>query len=158
MNQVAHIGVLFYFAAGLLPDPDGPWSPTIPHCHAWIAAALFETIIAAVFLSQQSPIDVPNAVLDSLAGLAFARVAIFALMAGLLVRRQLKLRAPKAVSSSEHEPLLGNGEEPARAYGGANGSAMKKGGKKPRDAQNSGWFDYFAGFKVLFPYLWYVCI
>lgn len=115
-----------------------------------------ETVIAAVLLSQQYSIRTTAWVLDSLASLALVRVLVFLLMAALLVRRQFELKAAREGISSENQSLLESGDEPANghvSYGGTPVSAAKS-GKKSRDAQSSGWFDYFAGFKILFPYLW----
>ena len=141
----AHVGLLLFFLAGLLPDPDGPWSPTVSNCHSWIAGALLEGVILALFGTQQRYIDLPAKLLDTLIGLGIARIAILVLMIGLVVRRQYALRSSLLRSTAgERQGLLENG----------NGHATSRDGKKPRDAQNAGWLDYMAGFRVLFPYLW----
>ncbi|ORY63914.1 uncharacterized protein BCR38DRAFT_433448 [Pseudomassariella vexata] len=152
----SHIGVLLYFLAGLLPDPDGPWTPTVPHCHAWVVGVLLEIVISAVFIAEQPLIQVPKGLLDSLCGLSLARIVVLVLMITLLVRRQYELRNPEKGSAGEQESLLGNTDASANGYGAANtnGNATKREVKKPRDPQRSGWFDYIAGFRILFPYLW----
>ena len=138
----AHVAVLLFFIAGLLPDPDGPWSPTISNCHAWIAGVLLEGLVVSLFFAQQAHIDVSNQLLDTLVGLGLARIATMLVMIALLVRRQYALRSLLLSSTSgERQGLLENGQ----------GSSS---GPKKRDAQDSGWLDYIAGFKVLFPYLW----
>ncbi|CAJ2511445.1 Uu.00g070700.m01.CDS01 [Anthostomella pinea] len=149
----SHIGVLFYFLAGLLPDPDGPWTPTVPHCHAWIIGVFLEIVIAAVFESQKPVITTPPQLLDSLFGLALVRVAVLGLMIAALIRRQYELRRPIQGSDDERQSLLENGDGPTNGYGGTHSNAAKAEVKK-RDPQKSGWFDYIAGFRVLFPYLW----
>ncbi|KAK4228720.1 P-loop containing nucleoside triphosphate hydrolase protein [Podospora fimiseda] len=137
----AHIGVLLYFLAGLLPNPDGPWSPTVSHCHAWISGLLFEAIIAAAFRTERGVIDVPSKLLDILIGLGIARIAILTVLIALVTRRQYALRSLSLESTpGERQSLLENGRGPP---------APKK-----RDAQDSGWLDYIAGFRILFPYLW----
>jgi ATP-binding cassette, subfamily B, vacuolar membrane transporter HMT1/ACLQ len=146
----SHTGVLLYFLAGLLPDPDGPWTPTASHCFAWVVGALFEVVIAIVFMSQQHQIHVPLGFLDSLFGLSSARVVILGIMIALLICREYQVKSPKQGLESERQSLLENGNGPD-GYG-SDGSKQKI--KKPRDAQSAGWFDYFAGFQVLFPYLW----
>lgn len=147
---------MLYFLAGLLPDPDGPWSPTLPHCYAWNIAVLVELVTAAVFVSEKNFIHLPPALLDSLCGLGIARIVVFGFMIALLSRRQYELRTTEKGPSSEHESLLENGEGGSNGYGGTNGNgnATKPEPKKPRDPQKSGWFEYIAGFRVLFPYLW----
>lgn len=146
----SHTGVLLFFLAGLLPDPDGPWTPTTPHGFAWVVGLLLEIVIASVFMSQQHQIHVPQGLLDSLFGLSSARVVILAIMIVLLIVRDHESTGPLQGSASERQSLLENGN-------GSNGYGSDSSGpklKKPRDAQSAGWFDYFAGFRVLFPYLW----
>ncbi len=146
----SHTGVLLYFLAGLLPDPDGPWTPTTSHCFAWVVGVLLEVVIAAVFMSQQHQIHVPLGLLDSLFGLGLARIFILGIMIALLICRDFELKDAKQGLGSERQSLLESGNGP-NGYGS---DGLKKKLKKPRDAQSAGWFDYFAGFRVLFPYLW----
>ncbi|KAI0444368.1 hypothetical protein F4803DRAFT_511685 [Xylaria telfairii] len=149
----SYIAVLLYFLAGLLPDPDGPWTPTVPHAFAWGVGILVEAVIAAVFASQHQAIDAPLELLNSLFGLAMARIALFLVMISLIVRRESKLRKAELGTASERRPLLENGDGPTNGYGGTINSA-KPNVKKTRDPSKSNWFDYFAGTRVLFPYLW----
>jgi ATP-binding cassette, subfamily B, vacuolar membrane transporter HMT1/ACLQ len=147
----SHTGVLLYFLAGLLPDPDGPWTPTITtHCFAWVVGVLLEVVIASVFMSQQHQIHVPLGLLDSLFGLSLARIVTLGIMIALLVCREYEFQGPEQGPESERQSLLENGNGP-NGYGS---DSSKQKPKKPRDAQSAGWFDYFAGFRVLFPYLW----
>jgi ABC-type transport system involved in Fe-S cluster assembly fused permease/ATPase subunit len=142
----AHVGLLLFFLAGLLPDPDGPWSPTASNCHAWIAGAMLEGVIIALFGTQQRYIKVDPKLRDALIGLGIARIATLVVMIALVVRRHYALRSSRLNSTSgERQGLLenGNGHAAPRAKSG-----------KPRDPQSSGWLDYIAGFRVLFPYLW----
>lgn len=151
------MGVLLYFLAGLLPNPDGPWSPTASNGHAWITAVVLEAVIAAVFKSQQQSISAPADLLNTLFALSLARIAILLVMTAVLVRREFALRSISSVSTSEErQGLLENGHDQPSHYGVAHSStqAAKPPAGKPRDAQSSGWFDYIAGFRVLFPYLW----
>ncbi|KAK6083152.1 heavy metal tolerance protein [Seiridium cupressi] len=148
----SHLGALFYFLGGLLPDPDGPWNPTVAHGIAWVFGILIEAVIVALFLTQQQSITVPSNVLDSLAGLGVARLFLILIMIAALARRQYELRPKRAGSSPEHESLLENGEG-TNGYGSTPGNAAKATPKKS-DAQSTGWLDYIAGFRILFPYLW----
>ncbi|KAK3343557.1 ABC transporter [Lasiosphaeria hispida] len=141
----AYVGVLLFFLAGLLPNPDGPWSPTVSHCHSWIASALLEAVVAALFVAERRYIEVPAGTLNTLVALGLARILTLGVMIALIVRRHYALRSPQSASpDGERQGLLENGQ---------NGQAAPRGGK-PRDAQDSGWLDYVAGFRVLFPYLW----
>ncbi|KAI1424453.1 hypothetical protein F5Y12DRAFT_444389 [Xylaria sp. FL1777] len=149
----SYVAVLLYFLAGLLPDPDGPWTPTIPHSLAWGIGILVEAVIAAVFMTQHQFIDAPLALLDSLFGLAMARIALFLVMISLVLRREHELKKAEPGTTAERRPLLENGDGPTNGYGGTS-QAAKPEVKKSRDPSKSNWFDYFAGTRVLFPYLW----
>lgn len=149
--------MLLYFLAGLLPNPDGPWSPDASHSHAWLTGVLLEAVIAAVFKTEQKSIGVPAHVLDELFSLGIARISVLLVMTAVVVRRHYALRSSVSASTTEErEGLLENGQGPAGGYNGVHGHAppSKPAVGKPRDAQSSGWFDYIAGFRVLFPYLW----
>ncbi|KAI0134630.1 ABC transporter [Xylariales sp. AK1849] len=148
----SHIGVLLYFLAGVLPDPDGPWTPSISHSHAWVFGVLLEAVLAGLFFSEKSLIPVPPEVLDSLFGLSLARIAVLTLMIMVVIRRQYELRSTEHGSPSERQSLLEDGNGATIRYNGTNGTSKQE--TKKRDPQKSGWFDYFAGFRVLFPYLW----
>ncbi|KAI1756857.1 hypothetical protein F4782DRAFT_283393 [Xylaria castorea] len=150
----SYSAVLLYFLAGLLPDPDGPWTPTVPHSFAWGVAVLVEAVIAAVFVSQNQAIDAPLGLLNSLFGLAMARIVLFLVMISLVALRESKLRKAESGTTSERRPLLENGDGPTNGYGGTLNSAAKPNAQKTRDPSKSNWFDYFAGTRVLFPYLW----
>lgn len=159
VGQAAHVGVLLYFLAGLLPNPDGPWSPTASHGYAWVVGLLLEAVIAAVFKTQQPSIKVPAQLLDTLFALAVARMAVLLLMTAVLVRRHYAWRAISSPSTpEERQGLLENGQGQTNQYGAApapgHAQAAKPPTGRPRDAQSSGWLDYIAGFQVLFPYLW----
>ncbi|KAI8955655.1 hypothetical protein F4801DRAFT_528515 [Xylaria longipes] len=150
----SYIAVLLYFLAGLLPDPDGPWTPTVSHAFAWAVGILVEAVIAAVFASQHRVINAPLELLNPLFGLAMARIALFLAMISLVVRRESKLREAQPGTTSERRPLLENGDGPTNGYGGTITSAAKPTTPRSRDPSKSNWFDYFAGTRVLFPYLW----
>ncbi|KAI1119021.1 hypothetical protein F5Y14DRAFT_396218 [Nemania sp. NC0429] len=147
----SYTAVLIFFLAGLLPDPDGPWTPTISHAFAWGVGILVEAVIAAVFVSQSEPIDAPLTLLDTLFGLAMARIVLLLVMTSLVARREYELRKAEAGTTSERRPLLENGDGPVNGYGG---TAAKPTATKARDPSKSNWFDYIAGTRVLFPYLW----
>lgn len=162
-SQASYVGVLLYFLAGLLPNPDGPWSPTYSHCHAWITAVLLEAVIAAVFVAEKRAIGVQNDLLETLSGLGLARIVVLGVMIAFVVVRELKLKrsAPKS-TPEERQSLLENGQESVPDYGAAPAHGhgahppIKPASGKPPGVQNTGWLDYFAGFRVLFPYLWFV--
>lgn len=141
--------------AGLLPDPDGPWSPTFANGFAWVTGVLLEAVIIAVVKTEQRRINAPPRLLNQLSVLGIARIGTLLVMIALLVRRHVALQTPTADSSiEERQGLLEHGDGSV-GYSGTNGhAAPKPPGGRPKDAQNKGWLDYFAGFRVLFPYLW----
>ena len=167
----SYVGVLLYFLAGLLPDPEGPWSPVAANGHAWVTGVLLEAVIAAVLKTQQPAIGLSRDVVDTLLSLGLARLAVFVVMISLMALRQYKLRSSESQSApEERQSLLGNGQNGQNGqnsqglvadYGGVHGAhahmpAIKPASGKPPGVQGTGWLDYFAGFRVLFPYLWYV--
>lgn len=149
----SHIGTLLYFLAGLLPNPDGPWSPTVAHAIAWVVGILLEAVIATVFLTQQSRIQVPSELLGSLSSLGLARGGLLLILTVILVRREHELKPRHNASGEEHQSLLENGES-GNTYGSTPPTANGKAPTKKPDAQSTGWLDYIAGFRILFPYLW----
>ncbi|KAH6646692.1 ABC transporter [Truncatella angustata] len=148
----AHVGSLLYFLTGLLPDPDGPWTPTIAHGLAWVVGVLMESVIAGVFLSEQDHIGLAHDLLDTFAGLGLVRVVLLLILIAVLASRHYQLKPKRTGSSDEHQSLLENGESTS-GYGSTPANGAKRPPKKP-DAQSTGWLDYIAGFRVLFPYLW----
>ncbi|CAG1997587.1 unnamed protein product [Fusarium graminearum] len=144
------VGVLLYFLAGLLPDPEGPWNPNSSHLAAWCVAALAEIVIAAVLSVVEPQLRVSPNFVDTVNILGSARVFVLALMIGSFTLREYKMKSlePKSLPE-ERQGLLENGN--GNGYGSVPPSAAE-----PRRTQVSGtgWLDYFAGFKVLFPYLW----
>lgn len=113
-----------------------------------------EAIIGAVLVSKHELIPVPKKLIDTLFGLGMGRVVTLTLMVVLMARWQYKLR-PESGSDEEGRSLLQNGDGATNGYGGTNGRASGPPAKAgPPTTQGVGWFDYFAGFKVLFPYLW----
>lgn len=91
--------------------------------------------------------------MDELFGLGIARAGLLLIMVAALASRSyaLKSAAVKA-TADERQSLLENGQGPAAQYNG-NAQNIRPAPTKPKDPKVS-WFDYFAGFRVLFPYLW----
>ncbi|KNB19664.1 ATP-binding cassette, subfamily B [Fusarium oxysporum f. sp. lycopersici 4287] len=146
------VGVLLYYVAGLLPDPEGPWNPNSAHLSAWCVGALAEIVIAAALSAVEPKLRVSPGFVDTLNILGAARVLVLAFMIGALGLREYKTKAlePKSLPE-ERRGLLENGNGAADGYGSVQPTAAE-----PRRTQVSGtgWLDYFAGFRVLFPYLW----
>lgn len=58
---------------------------------------------------------------------------------------------PKSLPE-ERQSLLENGHRSSENYGSV---PQAKGDKRRTQVAGTGWLEYFAGFRVLFPYLWY---
>jgi hypothetical protein len=145
------VGVVLYYLAGLLPDPEGPWTPAGAHCFAWVVGALVEIVTGAIFTSQQSRLRVPDDFIATLNILGLARIVILFLMTLLLLAREYRLRPikPKSVPE-ERQSLLENGNGSSTSYGSVPAASRAK----RTQVSGTGWLDYFAGFRILFPYLW----
>ncbi|KAK7423018.1 hypothetical protein QQX98_001308 [Neonectria punicea] len=151
----SHVGVLLYFLAGLLPDPEGPWSPSAAHCCAWVTGALVEVVIAAVFSSVESSLRVSKGFTSTLIVLGSSRIAILMLMVATLILEEYESRSsqPKSVPE-ERQSLLENGNG-SSGYSSVQTRAPAAPDPASRtQVSGTGWLDYFAGFRVLFPYLW----
>lgn len=146
---------MLYFLAGMLPDPEGPWNPTAAHCSAWITGASMEAVIAAVLSSTQTSLAVSKAFVDELRILGASRLAVFVLMAAVLIFRDYKLRpsAAKALPE-ERQSLLENGNAPSSNYATVPDSKPAADSAKGSPTAGMSWLTYIASFRVLFPYIW----
>lgn len=125
-----------FLVAGLLPDPDEPFSPSLSHVHAWILAAVTEALQIAMFCFQFGK-DPANSGMESVQlGLLMLRMGFFVAMTAIYLQ---PMYAWSHIKLGETDPLLG-----------------EIAAKPVRDAQHGGWLDYVVGFSTLFPYLWSV--
>lgn len=119
-----------------------------------MVGTLLEIVIAAVFFSEQASLRVPAEFIKILNILGLVRILTLVLMTSILAVREYKLRPAKRDSNpQEQESLLGNGNGSSRSYGSV--PASDTGPVKRTQVSGTGWLDYFIGFKLLFPYLWY---
>ncbi|KAL6414129.1 ATP-binding cassette, subfamily B [Ilyonectria robusta] len=150
----AYVGVLLYFLAGLLPDPEGPWSPNSAHCCAWVIGALAEAVITAVLSSVKPSLQVSNGFVDALNILGLSRIVVFVLMTVTLVLREYKLRPTKLKPApEERQSLLESGNGSSSNYGSVKAHPPVNRAARTQ-VSGTGWLDYLAGFRVLVPYLW----
>lgn len=149
--------MFLYFLAGLLPDPEGPWSPGISHCCGWIAAALMEILIISVIPHMQPPLRVSAEFLKIVSALGLARVALLVLMVAAFAVGSLPWSARQTESEpEERQSLLQNSHGPGQNYDGTRPKVdISSGSSQRTQVSGTGWLDYLAGFKILFPYLWY---
>ncbi|EFR00290.1 heavy metal tolerance protein [Nannizzia gypsea CBS 118893] len=132
--MASNIAVVMFLVAGLLPDPDEPFSPSLSHAHAWILAAVTEALQIAMFCFQFGK-DPINSGMESIQlGLLMLRMGFFVAMAAIYLQ---PMYAWSHIKLGETDPLLG-----------------EIAAKPVRDAQHGGWLDYVVGFSTLFPFLW----
>ncbi|EFE39246.1 ABC multidrug transporter, putative [Trichophyton verrucosum HKI 0517] len=125
-----------FLVAGLLPDPDEPFSPSLSHAHAWILAAVTEALQIAMFCFQFGKDPINSGMESVQLGLLMLRMGFFVAMAAIYLQ---PMYAWSHIKLGETDPLLG-----------------EIAAKPVRDAQHGGWLDYVVGFSTLFPYLWSV--
>ncbi|KAI0107199.1 P-loop containing nucleoside triphosphate hydrolase protein [Nemania sp. FL0031] len=151
------LGVAAFFAAGLLPDADFPYTPASWHATTWVVCLAFE--IATLSLALKSNISCP---LRSV-GLDIAQYVLLAARIVLLLVMVITFWWPKVLNTEtpitieETEPLLNaGGNLPTSGYGVSRQKLLSGGTTVPRagDAQTTDWVDYTVGFKNLFPFLW----
>lgn len=113
-----------------------------------------ETVIAAFFVSAQPSLRVTKGFIEALGALGLARIVVLLLMISALGLQEYKLKptTPKS-NPEERQSLLENGDGSSGNYGSV--PAAAPGSARRTQVSGTGWLEYFAGFKVLFPYLWY---
>ncbi|KAF3483155.1 heavy metal tolerance protein [Arthroderma uncinatum] len=132
--MASNIAVLMFLVAGLLPDPDEPFTPSLSHSHAWSLATITEALQIVMFCFQFGK-DPTNAGLERLElGLVMLRMGVFVAMIALYLQ---PMYAWSHIKLGETDPLLG-----------------EMAAQPVRDAQHGGWLDYVTGFSTLFPFLW----
>ncbi|KAF2446659.1 ABC heavy metal transporter [Karstenula rhodostoma CBS 690.94] len=124
LYAVCYIAVAFYFAAGLLPDPHGPFFPMQVHCNSWVYSLILEIMII-LFPTQASERDIAHFVLG------IVRAVLLICMFGIYVSANYS-SLYGMIDEEEVESLISNVSSTAK----------------------SGWYNYVVGFRVLFPYLW----
>ncbi|KAF2729068.1 hypothetical protein EJ04DRAFT_476285 [Polyplosphaeria fusca] len=136
-----------YFAAGLLPDPQLPFSPSTSHFHAWIYTAFAETVL--LILGHPATGSTLRIVQYAF---RCARILTLTSMCALY-SYQFYEKLPRGDDSDEEESLLQN-ESNSNGYGAANGNPVPEKPKAQSTDAKGGWISYFIGFSILFPYLW----
>jgi ATP-binding cassette, subfamily B, vacuolar membrane transporter HMT1/ACLQ len=133
-----------------LPDPDGPFCPETANSCIWVLAGCFEVAILAVAISIWKTLKFENILNYGGLALGTLRVLLLAIMATVFFWSR-KSTYPSTRNEQESESLLGQGSSQTK-YDGSLSKPFQK------DAQSTGWLDYFIGFKKLFPYIWSVIL
>lgn len=115
--------------------------------------ALVEGVIAAIFSAVKPSLRLSEGFIELLNALGFSRIAVLVVMTGALIVREYRLRPIETKSApEERQSLLENGNGTTNGYGSV--PATPPGAARRTQVAGTGWLEYFAGFKVLFPYLW----
>ncbi|KAI1176304.1 P-loop containing nucleoside triphosphate hydrolase protein [Nemania sp. FL0916] len=151
------LGVAAFFAAGLLPDADFPYTPASWHATTWIVCFAFE-IATLILTPGPNSGGVPEDVGLDIAQYVLLIVRIVFLLVMIIIFWSPRVSNTETPSTPEEtEPLLNSNENSLPSGYGASRQRLLSGGPVvPRsgDAQTTDWVDYTMGFKKLFPYLW----
>lgn len=147
--------MLLFFTAGLLPDPEGPFTPKLSNLFAWLSCMMLD-VSALVVIHQSSHVrEATSGSAESHAALVIARNVVLGSMACLFLLTRRHSLGDDEWESEESGPLLSSGNAASKdSYGAAKSGATATARERKGDAQSTGWVDYFIGFRVLFPYLW----
>lgn len=117
-----------------------------------MTGVLVEAVIAGVLTAAKPSLRITDGFARVVITLGWVRIAILLLMTGILLLREYKLQpcVPKS-EPEERQSLLENGNGIAGSYGSV---PHTPGQARRTQVSGTGWLDYFAGFRVLFPYLW----
>jgi len=115
-----------------------------------------EILIIAVIPHMQPQLRVSAKFLETVSALGIARVALLTLMVATfaLGRYQWMVKQPES-EPQERQSLLQNGHSSGQNYDGTRPKVdIASGSSQRTQVSGTGWLDYIAGFKILFPYLW----
>lgn len=114
----------------------------------------------SVIPHMQSQLRVSGDFLKTVSALGIARIAILVLMVVTFVTGKLQWTTKQAESEpEERQSLLQNGHFAGQNYDGTRPKVdISSGSSQRTQVSGTGWLDYLAGFKILFPYLWYVVL
>ena len=150
--QASHIAVCLYFVAGLLPDPDVPFTPTRANFSTWIVAVIFESLTIGV-LARTEAVPCKSCDVEDYGQISAAlRLATLLVMIGTFLWTERTALYDVESDCAERQSLIGH--TGGDIYGATNGKKPLTKVVKAVDAQSTGWLDYFIGFRILFPYIW----
>ncbi|KAI3326353.1 P-loop containing nucleoside triphosphate hydrolase protein [Xylariaceae sp. AK1471] len=143
------VGVGLFYLAGLLPDPDTPYSQSQPELHMWIISVIYETVwlftCKVPCFSCQSIWEVGLFIHGA------SRVLIFICLITIYWGTARKKHEKHYGTLEENRSFL-NCEN--RSYGASELSVGQNGYAKKGDAQTATWVEYALGFRKLIPFLW----
>jgi ATP-binding cassette, subfamily B, vacuolar membrane transporter HMT1/ACLQ len=157
LKQSAILAVDLFYLAGLLPDPDIPYTTNEWNIHIWCISLLFEILQLALFAARvrtpflSPPIDATQVAMAAL------RVVLLLAMISISWFTGPKIETDTTTSPAEAESLLRNGEPvppQSISYGAVSKKFQAVKITQVNDAQQTTWLDYVVGFRKLFPYLW----
>lgn len=153
-SQASRLGVILFNTAGILPDPNHPYKPTVSNSFTWVVALLYE--IAILSITQKFQIQVFEPCGLEYTQLALDGVKIFILTLMLVSFLTAKVRTTFDAESGycENDPLVSGQDVVAAGYGSLAGGYHVNSPPRPKDDEPDGWLGYFIGFRKMTPYLW----
>jgi len=149
--QSSTLAVGLFYGAGLLPDPDVPYTPSTVQSYIWVISLCFETAWNVIGVRQCARKRCSIVALDTLQiTLSVSRPVI---LLTLLVTFYASSRKVEVVTG-EDEALLNEAIAYNNGYGTSQNKLKRPVGFKQDDAQMVTWLDYLRGFHRLFPFLW----
>ncbi|KAI0468881.1 P-loop containing nucleoside triphosphate hydrolase protein [Xylaria cf. heliscus] len=138
------VAVGLFYLAGLLPDPDTPYTQTQSKLHMWMISLVYEvTWISA--LQYRSRWEV------GLFTLGLSRALIFIGLVAIYLSSTWK-HENQHRTLEENESLLDS--DRVGNYGTSELGVEQNGYAKKGDAQTATWVEYALGFSKLMPFLW----
>ena len=113
----------------------------------WILAGCFEAAILLLTGLIDGELNAGDAL--EIGGLALGafRILLLAILIATFLSSIYSRPRSQVITVQESESLLGQDHDHVK-YDGSPSKLIKK------DAQSTGWLDYFVGFKKLLPYIW----
>ncbi|KAF2789636.1 heavy metal tolerance protein [Melanomma pulvis-pyrius CBS 109.77] len=149
------IGVALFYIAGLLPDPDEPYSVSEVNYYMWLISTMYEIAWLIYVLKVQPDKRVTgNAWQATHVALAAFRILILLCLIGLYLIAKQWRSSDGVADMGERESLLGNESTNGPTYVKAMTDSKANTFKRVGDAQTTTWLDYLLGFSKLFPFLW----
>ena len=115
-----------------------------------MTAITFETMLLipacrALLFADSLVLDCGQAILRGF------RIGVLALMSGIFILTRQQPSKDMEADSCERQSLIHNEMAVNCGYGSLHAKVQEV---RMSDAQHLNWFDYFSGFRLLFPYIW----
>lgn len=141
------MALFLYFAAGLLPDVDEPFSPSLPNFYSWLVAIVIQLALSRLPKDVSASLSNPYECAILACEVLFVVLLISNTVLFLFI--QHSQRSVDALLYSQMNSVEGQS-----GYNTFQNKTSSTQIQQRGDAQSTGWYDYFIGFRALFPYFW----